>query len=67
MQNSSSTFAATPQSPKSTLKPVQSSKPTINVSKIVKDTCSVYITKGRINNTASKLLATKKNCVRVAR
>lgn len=56
------------QNPKLKLSPKKTNpKPTINVSKIVKETCSVYISKGRINNTASKLIATKKNCVRIAK
>lgn len=42
-------------------------KPIINVSKIVKDSCCVYFEKGRINNTASKLIMTKKKWKRVTK
>lgn len=42
-------------------------KPVILVSKIVKEACSVYISKGRINNTASKLVATKNKCTRIGK
>jgi hypothetical protein len=45
----------------------RSEKPIIRVSRIVKDTCSVYISKGRISNTASKLLALKNNCIRISK
>jgi hypothetical protein len=39
----------------------------INVSKIVKDACSVYIEKGRYHSTASKLSKTRNKCTRIAR
>lgn len=47
--------------------PHKNGKANINVSKLVKDTCSIFIVKGRINNTASKLLATKNKCTRMAK
>lgn len=47
--------------------PKKDSKPTIHVSKLVKETCSVYMSKGRINNTASKLIATKNKCIRIGK
>lgn len=43
------------------------SKPKVNVSKLVKEACSIYITKGRINNTGSKLIATRNKCRRMAK
>lgn len=46
---------------------LSSSKPKINVKELVREACSVYITKGRINNTASKLVASSPNCKRVAK
>lgn len=42
-------------------------RPAINVSKIVKDACSVYIEKGRFHSTASKLFKTRNKCTRIAR
>ena len=42
-------------------------KGSIFVSKIVKDTCSVYMDKGRMSNIASKLIMTKPKCVRMAK
>lgn len=42
-------------------------KPVIYVSKYVRDACSVYISKGRINNTASKLIASKNKCMRIGK
>jgi hypothetical protein len=45
----------------------ENNKPTIYVTKIVKDACSVYIDKGRYHSTASKLSNTKNKCVRMAR
>lgn len=42
-------------------------RPAINVSKLVKDACSVYIEKGRFHSTASKLSKTKNKCTRIAR
>ena len=47
--------------------PFQNKKATINVSKLVKQACSIYMTKGRVNSTASKLIATKSKCIRVGR
>ena len=34
---------------------------------IVRDICSVYIIKGRVNNTASKLVQSDQKCIRVAK
>ena len=42
-------------------------RPTINVSKLVKDACSVYIEKGRYHSTASKLSKTRNKCTRIAK
>jgi predicted transcriptional regulator len=42
-------------------------KPAINVKRIVKDTCCVYMEKGRLSNTASKLIMTKPKCKRVTK
>lgn len=47
--------------------PQKNGKANINVSKLVKETCSIFIVKGRINNTGSKLLATKNKCTRMAK
>jgi hypothetical protein len=44
-----------------------SSKGSIFVSKIVKETCSVYMDKGRMSSISSKLLMTKPKCVRMAK
>lgn len=54
---------------KNTLEKCPSShlKPIVNISKIVKDACSVYIEKGRFHSTASKLTKTKNKCTRIAR
>jgi hypothetical protein len=45
----------------------QANKPTINVTKLVKEVCSVYIEKGRYHSTASKLATTKGKCIRMSR
>lgn len=42
-------------------------RPIINVSRIVKDACSVYIEKGRYHSTASKLSKTRNKCTRIAK
>ena len=42
-------------------------KATINASKLVKDVCSIYMMKGRMGSTASKLLCTKPKCLRMGR
>ena len=42
-------------------------KATINASKLVKDICSIYMMKGRMGSTASKLLCTKPKCMRMGR
>lgn len=47
--------------------PPSDNRPTINVSKLVKDACSVYIEKGRYHATASKLSKTKNKCTRIAK
>lgn len=44
-----------------------SSKGSICVSKIVKETCSVYMNKSRMGSVSSKLLMTKPKCVRMAK
>ncbi len=44
-----------------------SKKPLINVNRIVKETCCVYMEKGRLTNTASKLIMTKPKCKRVTK
>jgi hypothetical protein len=42
-------------------------RPAINVSRLVKEACSVYIEKGRYHSTASKLFKTRNKCTRIAR
>lgn len=48
-------------------KPALGPKATINVSKLVRETCSIYMSKGRLNSTASKLISTKPKCMRMGR
>lgn len=43
------------------------SRAIINVSKLVREACSVFIEKGRFHSTASKLWKTKGKCTRMAR
>lgn len=47
--------------------PSSDQRPTINVSNLVRDACSVYIEKGRYHSTASKLSKTKNKCTRIAK